>query len=195
MISRTKYTKNVLVGSPAVLVRDKTHCNKYPSTCRVMSVWYPCSIISIRFNPKSDRDNATTRTLAWAPWLCHLRQAQSNVHQCFQNMILDTKVTILFILVQLSFHRVHHYMLSGQKQYGMRSLPNTSTHDKQLGNRTPYFLILSPMPCPLGPMLPCKNFAFFASWHEEYFTLKVSLVRLLRHIFSCRYNSNAKCKL
>ena len=35
-----KYTKNVLVGSPAVLVRDEIHCNKYPGTRRVMSVGY-----------------------------------------------------------------------------------------------------------------------------------------------------------
>ena len=58
---------------------------------------------------------------------------QLDVHQCFQNMILDTKLTILLALVQFSFHRVHHYMLqlSGQRQYGMRSLPKTSTHDQQ----------------------------------------------------------------
>ena len=47
----TKYTKSVLVGSPAVLVRDKIHCNEYPGTRRVMSVGYPGSKISIRFNP------------------------------------------------------------------------------------------------------------------------------------------------
>ena len=36
MISRTKYTKNILVGSPAVLVRDEIHCNEYPGNeCRV----------------------------------------------------------------------------------------------------------------------------------------------------------------
>ena len=51
MISCTKYGKNILVGSPAVLVRDKIHCNKYPSTRRVMSVGYPSSKISTRFNP------------------------------------------------------------------------------------------------------------------------------------------------
>ena len=41
MISRTKYTKNVLVGSPAAFVRDEIHCNKYPGTHRVMNVGYP----------------------------------------------------------------------------------------------------------------------------------------------------------
>ena len=51
MISPTKYTKNVLVGSPAVLVRDEVHCNKYPGTRRVISVEYPGSKISTRFNP------------------------------------------------------------------------------------------------------------------------------------------------
>ena len=37
MISRTKYTKNVLVGSLAALGRDEIHCNEYPSgnECRV----------------------------------------------------------------------------------------------------------------------------------------------------------------
>ena len=52
------------------------------------------------------------------------------------NMILDTKITILFALVQFSFHRVHHYMLSEQRQYGMRSLPQTSTHDQQWKSNT-----------------------------------------------------------
>ena len=56
MISRTKYMKNVLVGSPAVLLRDKIHCNKYPGTRRVMSVGYPGSIISTRFNPTQHYD-------------------------------------------------------------------------------------------------------------------------------------------
>ena len=51
MISRTKYTKNVLVGSPAVLIRDEIHCNEYPGTRRVMSVGYPGSKFSTRFNP------------------------------------------------------------------------------------------------------------------------------------------------
>ena len=51
MISRTKYTKNILVGSPAVLVRDEIHCNEYPGTRRVMNVGYPGSKISTRFNP------------------------------------------------------------------------------------------------------------------------------------------------
>ena len=51
MISRTKYTKNVLVGSPAVLVRDEIHCNEYPGTRWVMSVGYPGRKISTRFNP------------------------------------------------------------------------------------------------------------------------------------------------
>ena len=50
MISRTKYTKNVLVGSP-VSVRDEIHCNEYPGTRRVMNVGYPGSNISTRFNP------------------------------------------------------------------------------------------------------------------------------------------------
>ena len=49
MISRMKYTKNVLVGSPAVVVRDEIHCNKYPGTRRVMNVGYPGSKISTRF--------------------------------------------------------------------------------------------------------------------------------------------------
>ena len=51
MISRTKYTKKVLVGSPAVLVRDEIHCSEYPGTCWVMNVGYPGSKISTRFNP------------------------------------------------------------------------------------------------------------------------------------------------
>ena len=51
MISRTKYTKNVLVGSLAALVRDEIHCNEYPGTRRVMSVGYPGSKFSTRFNP------------------------------------------------------------------------------------------------------------------------------------------------
>ena len=51
MISRMKYTKNVLIGSPAVLVRDEIHCNKYPGTRRVMRVGYPGSKISTHFNP------------------------------------------------------------------------------------------------------------------------------------------------
>ena len=51
MISRTKYTKNVLVGSLAALVRDEIHCNKYPGTRRVTSVGYPGSKCSTRFNP------------------------------------------------------------------------------------------------------------------------------------------------
>ena len=51
MISRTKYTKNVLVGNPAVLVRNEIHCNKHPGTRRVMSVGYPGSKINTRFNP------------------------------------------------------------------------------------------------------------------------------------------------
>ena len=53
MISRTKYTKNVLVGSPAALVRDEIHCNEYPGTRRVMNVGYPGSKISTRFKPSS----------------------------------------------------------------------------------------------------------------------------------------------
>ena len=51
MISRKKYTKNVLVGSPAVSVRDEIHCNEYPGTRRVMNVGYPGSKFSTRFNP------------------------------------------------------------------------------------------------------------------------------------------------
>ena len=51
MISGTKYTKNVLVGSFAVLVRDEIHCNKYLGTRRVTSIGYPGSKISTRFNP------------------------------------------------------------------------------------------------------------------------------------------------
>ena len=51
MISRGKYTKNVLVGSPAVLIRDEIHFNEYPGTHRVMSVGYPGSKISTRLNP------------------------------------------------------------------------------------------------------------------------------------------------
>ena len=51
MISRTKFTKNVLVGSPAVLIRDEIHCNEYPGTRRVMSVGYPDRKFSTRFNP------------------------------------------------------------------------------------------------------------------------------------------------
>ena len=43
--------KNVLVGSPAVLVRDDIHCNEYPGTRRVMNVGYPGSKMSTRFNP------------------------------------------------------------------------------------------------------------------------------------------------
>ena len=57
MISRTKYTRNVLVGSPAVVVRDEIHCNKYPGTHRVVSVGYPGSKISTRFNPISKRNS------------------------------------------------------------------------------------------------------------------------------------------
>ena len=55
MISCTKYMKNVFVGSPAVLVKDKIHCNKHPGTRRVMSVRYPGSKISTRFNPTAIR--------------------------------------------------------------------------------------------------------------------------------------------
>ena len=56
MISRTKYTKNVRVGSPAVLVRDEIHYNKYPGTRRVMNVGYPGSKISTRFNSSLGKD-------------------------------------------------------------------------------------------------------------------------------------------
>ena len=51
MISRTKYTKNILVGSLAALVRDEIHCNEYPGTRRVMSDGYPGSKFSTCFNP------------------------------------------------------------------------------------------------------------------------------------------------
>ena len=54
MISRTKYTKNVLVGSPAVLVRDEIHRNEYPGTRHSLPDGYPGSKISTRFNPKRD---------------------------------------------------------------------------------------------------------------------------------------------
>ena len=57
MISRTKYTKNVLVGSLAALVRDEIHCNEYPGTRRVMSVRYPGSKFSTRFNPNNHYTN------------------------------------------------------------------------------------------------------------------------------------------
>ena len=51
MISPTKHTKNVLTGSSAVLIRDEIHCNEYLGTRRVMSVGYPGSKFSTRFNP------------------------------------------------------------------------------------------------------------------------------------------------
>ena len=54
MISPTKHTKNVLAGSSAVLIRDEIHCNEYPGTRRVMSVGYPGSKFSTRFNPSQD---------------------------------------------------------------------------------------------------------------------------------------------
>ena len=53
MISRTKFTKNVLVGSPAVLIREEIHCNEYPGTRRVMRVGYPGRKFSTRFNPST----------------------------------------------------------------------------------------------------------------------------------------------
>ena len=56
MISRTKYTKNVLVGSLAALVRDEIHCNEYPGTRRVMRDGYPGSKFSTRFNPSQLAD-------------------------------------------------------------------------------------------------------------------------------------------
>ena len=65
MISRTKYTKNVLVGSPAVLIRDKIHCNEYPGTRWVMSVGYPGSKFSTRFNSTSQA--TVTHTSKWQP--------------------------------------------------------------------------------------------------------------------------------
>ena len=61
MISSTKYTKNVLVSSPAVIVRDEIHCNKYPGTRRVVSVGYPGIKISTRFNPKQLIDNEISK--------------------------------------------------------------------------------------------------------------------------------------
>ena len=67
MLSHTKYTKNLLVGSPAVLVRDKIHCNKYPGARRVMSVGYPGSKISTRFNPST---NPTGSEFHWQYWWC-----------------------------------------------------------------------------------------------------------------------------
>ena len=45
--------KNVLVGSLAALVRDEIHCNEYPGTRWVMSVGYPGSKFSTRFNPSA----------------------------------------------------------------------------------------------------------------------------------------------
>ena len=56
-ISPTKHTKNVLAGSSAVLIRDEIHCKEYPGTRRVMSVGYPGSNFSTRFNPNTDTDN------------------------------------------------------------------------------------------------------------------------------------------
>ena len=64
MISRTKCTKNVLVGSFAALVRDEIHCNEYPGTRRVMSVGYPGSKFSTRFNPTL-LYGVMKSTLAW----------------------------------------------------------------------------------------------------------------------------------
>ena len=64
MISQTKYTKNVLVGSPVVLVRDKIRCNKYPGTRRVMRVGYPVSKISTRFNPSGQHPREGGLTVA-----------------------------------------------------------------------------------------------------------------------------------
>ena len=63
MISRTKYTKNVLVGSPAVLIRDEIHCNEYPGTRRVMSVRYPGSKFSTRFNSSKQQNSAYIQIL------------------------------------------------------------------------------------------------------------------------------------
>ena len=57
MISPTKHmkhTKNVMAGRSAVLIRDEIHCNEYPGTRRVMSVGYPGSKFSTRFNPITD---------------------------------------------------------------------------------------------------------------------------------------------
>ena len=63
MISGTKYTKNILVGSFAVLVRNEIHCNKYPGTRRVTSIGYPGSKISTRFNPSKDVVIALSRIM------------------------------------------------------------------------------------------------------------------------------------
>ena len=48
--------QKLLVGSPAVLIRDEIHCNEYPRTRRVMSVGYPGRKFSTRFNPNIDID-------------------------------------------------------------------------------------------------------------------------------------------
>ena len=44
-------------------------------------------------------------------------------------------------------------LLGRQRQYGMRSLPNTSTQGQQWESNPRYFE-LSPVPYPLGHMLP-----------------------------------------
>ena len=56
-------------------------------------------------------------------------------------------------------------LLGGQRQHGMRSLPDTSTHDHQReSNPTPDHLILSPMPYPLVHMLH-NNISRCVEWY------------------------------
>ena len=71
MISHTKYTKNVLVGSLAALVRDEIHCNEYPGTRRVMSVGHPGSKFSTRFNPSPVTQLAFTMDVDGKSFLSH----------------------------------------------------------------------------------------------------------------------------
>ena len=77
MISRTKYTKNILVGSPAVLVRDEIHCNKYPGTRRVMNIGYPGSKISTRFNPSMMDPSLVLLTKASLNCICSTKSCMS----------------------------------------------------------------------------------------------------------------------
>ena len=81
MISRMKYTKNVLVGSPAALVRDEIHCNEYPGTRQVMSVGYPGSKISTRFNPSSNPGRVELRVRSTSVWVILEPKYYSN-HNC-----------------------------------------------------------------------------------------------------------------
>ena len=57
---------------------------------------------------------------------------------------------------QYSCYTRYPSLLSRQRQYGMTSFPNTSTHDQQCESN-PSLLILRPMPCPLGHMLPWSS--------------------------------------